>query len=119
MTYVLTLSDLENSQAFFQNIEQLDKTSLAIMFEASLSVQPQLMQWAKAGFPPLFAVKSTELRHPFTCSDGQTRNLNDYVTYLMGSDLMTLTSQFQSNFLDLQFSYSTTGNTVTLHVSKA
>ena len=117
--YIMTLEQLQQYHDTITQSETSDKTALsAITAPLSSGIQQNLIQWASAGFSPDYGVLSVSLIHPSTCSDGQSRNMMQYIEFLTGSNIMDLTTSFQTNFLDMYFSYSIFGKTITLHASK-
>ena len=118
-TYIMTLDQLVQYHDKTVDSENKDKVAMDFIVKPRTSgVQQNLIQWATAGFPASYQVLSVALICPSPCSDGQSRNMQSYISYLTGSDIMTLTTAFQSNFLGISFSYSINGNVVNLHASK-
>ena len=118
-TYIMTLDQLVQYHDKTVVSENKDKVAMDFIVKPGTSgVQQNLIQWATAGFPASYQVLSVALICPSPCSDGQSRNMQSYISYLTGSDIMTLTTAFQSNFLGISFSYSINGNVVNLHASK-
>ena len=118
-TYIMTLEQLVQYHDTTIDSENKDKIAMDFIVKPGTSgVQQKLIQWASAGFPSSYQVLSVSLICPSPCSDGQSRNMQSYISYLTGSDIMTLTTAFQSNFLGISFSYSINGNVVNLHASK-
>lgn len=118
-TYIMTLEQLVQYHDTTIDSENKDKIAMDFIVKPGTSgVQQKLIQWASAGFPSSYQVLSVDLIRPSPCSDGQSRNMQSYISYLTGSDIMTLTTAFQSNFLGISFSYSINGNVVNLHASK-
>ena len=118
-TYIMTLDQLVQYHDTTVESENKDKVAMDFIVKPRTSgVQQNLIQWATAGFPASYQVLSVALIRPSPCSDGQSRNMQSYISYLTGSDIMTLTTKFASNFLGISFSYSINGNVVNLHASK-
>ena len=118
-TYIMTLEQLVQYHDTTIDSENKDKVAMDFIVKPGTSgVQQNLIQWASVGFPSSYQVLSVALICPSPCSDGQSRNMQSYISYLTGSDIMTLTTAFQSNFLGISFSYSINGNVVNLHASK-
>jgi hypothetical protein len=117
--YIMTLDELLQYHNSTVESEATDKASMNFIINPSTSgIQQNLIAWASAGFPSNYQVLSVALIHPSPCSDGTTRDLPSYIYYITGSDIMTLTTNFQSNFLGITFSYSISGNVVNLYASK-
>jgi hypothetical protein len=118
-TYIMTLEQLVQFHDTTLESENSDKVSMDFIVKPATSgIQQNLIQWASAGFPVDYQVLSVALIRPSPCSDGKTRDMQSYISYLTGSDIMTLTSKFQEKFLGIVFSYSISGNVVNLHASK-
>jgi len=118
-TYIMTLEELQQYHDTTLESETADKASMNFIINPATSgIQQNLIQWASAGFPVNYHVLSVALIRPSPCSDGQTRDMHSYISFLTGSDIMTLTTNFASNFLGIYFSYSISGNVVNLHASK-
>ena len=119
-TYIMTLEQLQQYHDTIIETETADKLKLtAITNPGSSGIQQKLIEWASAGFPSEYGVVTVSLNPPSTCSDGQSRTIQQYIEFLTGSNIMDLTTAFQTNFLGIYFSYSISGSTVTLHASKA
>ena len=101
--------------------EEKDKVSMNFIINPSTSgIQQNLIKWASAGFPVEYQVLSVSLIRPSPCSDGVRRDILAYIQYLTGSNIVELTTNFQSNFLGIRFSYILSAdNVVNLHASKA
>jgi hypothetical protein len=117
--YLMTLDELLQYHDTTTESENADKASMNFIIQPGTSgIQQNLIAWASAGFPLNYQVLSVALIHPSPCSDGTTRDLPSYICYITGSDIMTLTTNFQSNFLGITFSHSISGNVVNLYASK-
>jgi len=118
--YLMTLDELVQYHDTTTESENADKTSMNFIIQPSTSgIQQNLIQWASAGFPSNYHVLSVGLIHPSPCSDGTTRDMLSYIQYLTGSDMASLTTNFRSNFLGINFYYTISGNVVNLHASRA
>jgi len=118
-TYIMTIEQLQEYHDTTAQSETTDKNAMNVITNPSTSgIQQKLIQWASAGFPLEYQVLSVSLIRPSPCSDGQNRDIQSYIYYLTGSDIMTLTTNFSSNFLGIYFSYSISGNIINLHASK-
>ena len=118
--YIMTLDDLQQYHDTIIQAESADKLNLTVITSpGSSGIQQKLIEWASAGFTHDYGVVTVSLNPPSTCSDGQSRTIQQYIEFLTGSNIMDLTTAFQTNFLGIVFSYSISGSTVTLHASKA
>jgi hypothetical protein len=117
--YIMTLDQLTQYHEKTVESERTDKTAMDSIVNPSLSgIQQNLITWASAGFPMEYKVLSVSLICPSPCSDGAGRGIMSYISYLTGSDIMTLTTNFATHFLGIYFSYRISGNTVELYASK-
>lgn len=117
--YIMTFEELQQYHDTTVQSETTDKANMNVIVNPSTSgIQQNLIQWASAGFTHDYQVLSISLIRPSPCADGQVRDMMSYISYLTGSDIMTLTTKFQKKFLGIYFSYSISGNTVMLHASK-
>ena len=120
-TYIITLDELQQYYDTTLQSENKDKIAMNFIINPSTSgVQQNLIQWASAGFPSNYQVLSVALIRPTPCSDGKVRDMYEYISYLTGSTIATLTTAFQSNFLGIRFSsIISANNCVNLHACKA
>lgn len=119
-TYIITLDELQQYYDTTLQSENKDKIAMNFIINPSTSgVQQNLIQWASAGFPSNYQVLSVALIRPTPCSDGKVRDMYEYISYLTGSTIATLTTAFQSNFLGIRFSsIISANNCINLHASK-
>ena len=119
-TYLMTLDQLQQYHDTTLESEAADRASMDFIIKPATSgIQQNLIQWASAGFPSNYQVLSVSLIHPSPCSDGVRRDILAYIQYLTGSNIVELTTNFQSNFLGIRFSYVISANNcVNLHASK-
>jgi hypothetical protein len=120
-TYLMTLDQLVQYYDRTLEYEEKDKVSMNFIINPSTSgIQQNLIKWASAGFPVEYQVLSVSLIRPSPCSDGVRRDILAYIQYLTGSNIVELTTNFQSNFLGIRFSYIlSSNNIVNLHATKA
>jgi hypothetical protein len=118
-TYIMTIDQLVQYHDTTAQSETTDKNAMNVIINPSTSgIQQNLIQWASLGFPVDYQILSVSLILPSPCCDGQSRDMLSYISYLTGSDIMTLTTAFQSKFSGIYFSYSISGNIINLHASK-
>lgn len=120
-TYIMTLDQLVQYYDRTLEYEEKDKVSMNFIVNPSTSgIQQNLIKWASAGFPVDYQVLSVSLIRPSPCSDGVKRDIQEYIFYLTGSYIASLTTAFQAHFLGIEFSYIISANNiVNLHASKA
>ena len=118
--FVMTMEQLLMTQQNAKQLETTDKTNLAVLLNhpTTSAVTPAFLQWASLGFPPIYVLRSITLSCPTVCSDGMTRNVYDYVSWLLEGDLSSQVQAFATNFSGMEMSYSISGNTINIHVTK-
>ena len=114
-SYIATIDELITQQSTALVQESADRTSLLPLSNpGSFAFIQPLRQWAAAGFPALTSLISITLNPPSPCSDGMTRTVYEYVSYLLGKDVATATVELDSKFLGITISYVLSGNTLQL-----
>ena len=117
---VVDISELLVSIGAIQVQEASDRTKLSVlMHETRDTLRPQMFEWASAGFTPIYIVQKFELNPPSICSDGIQRNTLSYIEYLLGKDISQIIADIQALCLGVTISYSVSGNTLNIHVSRA
>jgi hypothetical protein len=117
---VVDISELLVSIGAIQVQEASDRTKLSVlMHETRDTLRPQMFEWASAGFTPIYIVQKFELNPPSICSDGIQRNTLSYIEYLLGKDMGQIIAAIQALCLGVTISYSVSGNTLNIHVSRA
>jgi hypothetical protein len=114
------MEELMASHAVVVQKEAVDRTSLDPLVNPTRDqYRPQLFQWAAAGFPGIYVIQTFSVSPPTLCADGVTRDVNDYINYLTGSDMGAIVAKIQSLVTGIVVSFSFEGNSVKIHVSKA
>jgi hypothetical protein len=117
---VVDISELLVSIGAIQVQEASDRTKLSVLLhETRDTLRPQMFEWASAGFTPIYIVQKFELNPPSICSDGIQRNTLSYIEYLLGKDISQIIADIQALCLGVTISYSVSGNTLNIHVSRA
>lgn len=117
---VVDISELLVSIGAIQVQEASDRTKLSVLLhETRDTLRPQMFEWASAGFTPIYIVQKFELNPPSICSDGIQRNTLSYIEYLLGKDMSQIIADIQALCLGVTISYSVSGNTLNIHVSRA
>ena len=117
--YIATIDQLVTQQSLALAQENADRASLLPLSSPSSYVfTPALQAWASAGFPALGDLVTITLNPPSPCSDGTTRTVYEYVSYLLGKDLGPATVALDAQFLGITVGYILQGNTVRLCVSR-
>jgi hypothetical protein len=117
---VVDIAELIASHGAVLTQEAADRTTLSVLLnETRENLRPQMFTWAAAGFPAIYVVQQFTVSPPASCSDGVTRNVYDYVVYLLGKNMGEVIADIQALCVGVQISYSFQGNTLRIHVSKA
>lgn len=117
---VVDISELLGSIGAVQVQEASDRTKLSILLnETRDTLRPQMFEWAAAGFPAIYVVQKFEVNPPSICSDGVRRNAISYVEYLLEKDMTQIISAIQALCVGVVISYSFSGTTLNIHVSRA
>ena len=119
-TYLLTLDQLMTNQTATLQQETNDRTELSAIVTPNMGqLNPLFVQWATLGFPSNYTLLSFNIVPPTTCSDGTTRNMYDYISYIIGKDLGDSVTKFDGFFQGMTIAYNITGSTLTIVVSKS
>jgi len=117
--HIATIEELMASRESTILQENTDRDSLSPLLNPSRETfRPQLFQWAAAGFPGGYVVKTMALNPPSICSDGVTRDLFAYTWYLLGTEIGDLITTINSMMTGIAVSFSFSGNSLLLHVNK-
>jgi hypothetical protein len=119
---VPTIATMEELMASYSAIvakETADTQSLSSLVNPTREqFRPQLFQWASAGFPDLYIVQSFSITPPAICTDGVTREIGKYVEYCIEKNLGEVIDGMKTLMTGIQPSWSMSGNTLRIHVSK-
>ena len=117
---VLTLSELLNDQSVLVSKEQADKALLETIGTTSVqSLKPKFLEWVLKGRPQAFPILSVDVRPPERCSDGEVRNLPDYIVFCSGKSIEEHTALLQAKLPDIPISFANVGGVVTIVVLTA
>ena len=118
--YIITLDDLISTVNTISEKEAQDKQALSILVTPdSNTITNNLFQWAKLGFPAVYPILSISINVPAKCSDGETRGLYDYMTYVLGHPISDDVPLLQAKLPGMKLSYSLDYTSITFHVEKA
>ena len=118
--HIATLEELMASHSAVIAKEQRDKELLSSLLSPSREeFRSQLFQWAAAGFPDLYIIQSYPITPPEICSDGVTREIGKYIEYCIDGNLGDVISSMKALMVGIQPSWSMSGNTLRIHVTKA
>ncbi len=77
-----------------------------------------LIRWASAGFPNAYTVHEVPISVPDVCSDGVTRLIPEYITYVSGKTIQEHVATLQARILDFTVSFTFNGTSILVVVSK-
>ena len=118
--HIATLDELLASHVAVVAHEAADKSALmCLSVPTPDGYRAQLFQWAAAGFPDLYIVQSVSVTPPSICADGVTREIGKYAEYCMGKDLGAVVSSLSALMTGIRPSWSVSGNTLRIHVTRA
>ena len=117
---IATLEELMASHGVTVAQETADKLTLKpLVTPGRDSLRPQLFQWAGAGFPDAYIVQSFSITPPAICADGVTREIGKYIEYCLGSHMGEVIEGMKTLMPGIQPSWSMSGNTLRIHVSRS
>jgi hypothetical protein len=117
--HIATLDELLASHSAQIAKETADATTLQQLTSVSRdSLRANLFSWAAAGFPNIYVVLSIPLVLPAACSDGVVRNCYDYIEWLTDAKIPDMVAAIQSRLTDIEASYSISGSTFRVHVTR-
>jgi len=118
--HIATLEELMASHSATIAKETADTESLRSLVSPNRDAfRPQLFQWATAGFPDLYVVQSFTIAPPAICADGVTREIGKYIEYCIEKNLGEVIDGLKALMVGIQPSWSVSGNTLRIHVTKA
>lgn len=82
------------------------------------TLNASMTAWVTAGNKPVYVILSIKLSPPSKCSDGVVRGLYEYISWLINVDVGAQTRSISASFPGKDISYSVSGATLRLHVSK-
>jgi len=110
---VLTLADLLSDQSVVQLKEQADKATLeTIWTQPVANFRPKLVEWVMKGRPSAFPIFMINVQPPPRCSDGETRDLADYIQFCSGKTIAEHVGLLQAKLPDIQLSFANIGGSI-------
>jgi hypothetical protein len=117
--YIATIDQLVTQHSLALAQEATDRAALLPLTNpGSFAFTPALQAWASDGFPALGALVTITLNPPSPCSDGTTRTVYEYVSYLLGKDLGAATVALDAQFLGITIAYVLQANTLRICASR-
>ena len=117
---IITLDELLQSYDVTLAKESTDRQLLSGLVNPQREqYRPQLFQWASSGFQPTFVVQSFDITPPNICSDGVSRDTMAYLQFLLSpTTLDEVLEKIRTLMPGILVSFSFSGNTLRIHVSK-
>ena len=116
----VNISDIINSRSVFLEIEQQNKTNLTSL---DFSVFKTLLyKWAALNFPDSFLAYSFPVTTPpitnglYSCSDGNHKNIWDYIPYCLGMSIQELITGYQTKVSGIALSFSVNADPYVLNI---
>jgi len=117
--YLFTIDQLVTQHSLALQQEATDRSALLpLTSPTSYGYTSALQSWASDGFPPLGTLITITLNPPSPCSDGTTRTVYEYVSYLIGKDLGAATVALDAQFLGITIAYVLQANTLRICASR-
>ena len=118
---IVTMSDLINEHA---TIVQRESTMNAMLTSNLITVSPstlkaKLINWATLGFPAIYPILNLQVDVPNICADGVSRSLQAFVEYSLGVPLSVVIESLSAKLPGMDVSYSCSGSSFSIHVSRA
>jgi hypothetical protein len=121
----VNILDIINSHSLLIQFEEQNKTSLNSL-DFSL-FRTTLYKWAALNYPDSFLAYSFPVATPpianglYSCSDGNPKNIWDYIPYCLGMSIQDWVSAYQAkvNGINLSFSVNAQPYVINIHVTRA
>jgi hypothetical protein len=116
---IIGLDDLLNDIQVLTAKEANDKSLLETIGSlTTFQVRPKLVEWALGGFKTGYEIHSITITPPQVCVDGVSRDLRQYIEYLIGKTLDDYIDTLNPKFIDMDINYAYFGNRIAILVSK-
>jgi hypothetical protein len=115
----ITIADILASQQVLLQTEATHKTLLDGIGQMDLTtLRNKLVLWGTLGFPNVYVIHEVVIGPPPMCSDGVSRDLASYITFCSGKTIQEHVALLQGLVGDITVSFSYTGSSVQIVVSK-
>jgi len=119
VSFLVSIDDLTTEQQLAIQKETMDRNALLPFTNPTSDfLTPLLKKWSSIGFPDYYTIFSVTVTPPQTCSDGITRDFVGYLAFLIGNDLITQITKFDSLLKGITAGYGITGSNLNIIVSK-
>ena len=115
----ITIADILASQEVLLQIEATHKDLLDGIGQMNIvSLRNKLVTWGTLGFPNVYVIHEVGISPPPVCSDGVSRDIASYITFCSGKTLQEHIALLQDLVDDITVSFSYTGPSIQIVVSK-
>jgi hypothetical protein len=115
----ITIADILAAQEVLLQTEATHKTLLDGIWQIdTVGLRSKLVTWGTLGFPNAYVVYEIPINPPSVCSDGVTRDLASYITFCSGKTIHQHVALLQDLLDDILVSFSYTGSSIHVVVSK-
>lgn len=115
----ISMADILNATEVVLQKETVDRVALQSIESISFdTLRTSLIRWASLGFPNAYTIHEIPISPPSVCSDGNARNLADYIIFLTGKPIQDHVASLQARILDIDVSFAYTGSSILIVVTK-
>lgn len=115
----ITVADILASQEVLVQTEATHKALVDGISQMDItSLRNKLVLWGTLGFPNVYVIHEVAILPPACCSDGVSRDLANYITFCSGKTIQEHIALLQELVADIDVSFSYTGTTIQIVVSK-
>ena len=112
---VLSLDDVLSAQEILLAKEASDKVLLdSIGGQSAQGLKPKLVEWVTKGKPVAYPIMSLSIQPPEKCSDGEVRNLPNYIRFCSGKSIEEHVAMLQAKLVGMNVSFANIGGNVTI-----
>jgi hypothetical protein len=117
---IVSITDLMNEHA---TIVQRESSMNALLTSQLVTVspstlRPRLIEWATLNYPAIYPILNLQVDVPNICADGVSRSLQAFMEYSLGVPLSTVVESLSAKLPGMEVSYSCSGSSFSIHVSK-
>lgn len=112
---ILTLDDILSAQELVVQKEANDKVILeTIGTQSAVSLKPKLVEWVLKGKPAAFPIMDLSVTPPSRCSDGEVRDLTEYIRFCSGKSIHEHVDALQAKLVGITISFANIGGRITI-----
>lgn len=116
---IVTFAELAIDSQVILAKESADKAILeSIGLQSAQGLKPKLVEWFMKGCPNAYPILSVSVQPPEICSDGESRNITDYIAFCSGGTIQDHVAVLNAKLLDIYVSFSYDGTNISIVVSK-